>query len=217
MDTIQQFSYIVALEEFNTTMNNVDPAMEGAADVIRGAIDKAWKFIKSIIARIMDLIKSGIRKMRTIKIVNRSTAEHFNKVFAEYNKLAPVCGDLMTLLTHAHQGDVVEYIDDAKDAAARIEKIYDNLQDLNYVKDKKSMNKTVVSIDKYLNDIDKSMTTFGEMYDKIPKIAQDQLSKISEDTTRHRELTEFYNIIQKAFMRAHTTAGFAFSIIWSAT
>lgn len=117
MDAIQEFSYIVAMEEFNYVMSEDFIAMEGIVDKGRELIGTIVRFLKMIAKKIADAFLSLVAKWKKgpsgnqykIKAIHKNSVD---EIFKSFSEIDTIIADLPKISSITHNN-----ADDMKDAA----------------------------------------------------------------------------------------------------
>lgn len=117
MDAIQEFSYLVAMEEFNFVMSEDFVAMEGIVDKGRELIGTIVRFLKMIAKKIADAFTALVAKWKKgpssnqykIKAIHKNSV---NEIFSTFGEIDKIIADLPKIASITHSN-----ADDMKDTA----------------------------------------------------------------------------------------------------
>ena len=215
MDAIQEFGYICAVEELNFAIESFEPASESAIDTIKNIAKKFWNFVMMVCQKIINGMKSIIRKMKANKSFSYDECFKINQFTYRYMpKMIQICEDVEDIIKRrgsnfdssvvkdcAHEiQSKLNHAKSIKDEV--IELIEKDLHDDDYKKDSK------LNIDEIIDPLNKHIERFA----KLEKLARNNATFIGNadpgdyrDPNVQRELMRLYNNAQSTYNIAIST------------
>jgi len=125
MDVIQEFGYIVALEEFNAMANNFDPVMESNTNVIEKLLKNAWELIRRAIKGIIDIIGNIIKAIKrrvtgSNVYMRKCDIEYVGLMMSDLRDIDSYINDLPNLDKELRMSDANDLMDDVNNILANV-------------------------------------------------------------------------------------------------